>query len=126
MNQPEWLNSPQVEACLSLWPGTDQSRGFVARWLAWCLKLEAIRDANLGEQINEDSEFIEHRHDQAILTNLCLKEGAPVLEPQQASLPFAKSLTMLELDLRGRGSAAWRAVYRTVSGLGSIRRRLRG
>ena len=122
VDRPDWLEAATIEASVSLWPASAESREFVAAWLDWCLTLEAIRDARPDELAGEDPAFVEHRFDQSILTNLCLTRAAPVLEVNEATLPLAKSVTMLELDLRARRSGAWRLLYRAVTGLGAWRR----
>jgi hypothetical protein len=92
------------QATLSFWTNTPQSRAFVEAWLHWCLQLDAIRDALPEEREHEAEDFVEHRHDQAILTNLAIVRGAYALAPREESLPFAKSASVLELDLRARDS----------------------
>lgn len=105
------LDAPSVQATLSLWTNTPQARAFVQRWLDWCLQQEVIRDALPQERAFEAADFVEHRHDQAILTNLTYLEGAFALAPQPESLPFAKSASVLELDLRAKTSDAYRLLY---------------
>jgi hypothetical protein len=101
---PAYLDHPSVEAVLSLWTTAPASVGFVREWQRFCLDPDVIGDA--PDPAKEDPDFVEHRYDQAILTNLAIRNGAPVLRPPEAVLPFAKSLMLLELVERARSSRA--------------------
>lgn len=118
-------NAASIEASISVWPNTAESRDFVESWLKYCLDLEAIRDATSDELDNEDEGFREHRYDQAILTNLVLVRDAPALDVLDSTRPFAKSVTALELDLRSRSNVFWRIVHRAITGTGAVRRNIR-
>jgi len=115
-----------VEAVISLWSASAESRAFVEAWRDWCLNLDAIRDDSEEEKTGEDPAFIEHRYDQAILTNLTELRRAPSLEVSREMLPFAKSITMIEIELRARESRFWRLVRGVLLRGASLRRRLRG
>ncbi|HWU02317.1 MAG TPA: hypothetical protein VN222_06215 [Novosphingobium sp.] len=114
--------APSIQATWSLWSNTPAARAFVERWLAYCLQFDAIRDASPAECAQEDEGFVEHRHDQAILTNLTLREGGFFVEPMEQTLDFAKSAAFLELDLRAREGGFYRLVYRLLLGLVTRRR----
>lgn len=113
---------PTIEASVSLWPNTPEARAFVAEWLRWCLTWEAIRDARPDELGGEAPDFVAHRNDQSVLTNLVAVTGAPAYDPQPQSLPFAKSVTLLELDLRSRNSVVYRWLWQAALVLGRLRR----
>lgn len=115
-----------VEAAVSLWTTNELSRRFLDAWLSWCLNLEAIRDDTPQEHRGEDPAFVEHRHDQSILTNLAVLEQAPVITPRADMLRFAKSVTMLELDQRGRDSLFWRLCRDGLLGLLKLRLKVLG
>jgi len=68
-NDKYW-NSPQIEAGFSIWKKTDFSIKILNEWLKYCSILEIINDENKNENF---SDFIDHRHDQSILTNLSIK-----------------------------------------------------
>lgn len=120
-----FLESPTIEASISFWRADAWSRGFVDAWLAACLDEEAIRDIRPDERSQQDPDFVEHRYDQAILTNLAVRHDAPVLTPSDGVLPFAKSISMLELDVRACHSRLHRAVRTALVGAASWRRQLR-
>lgn len=67
---PDWKQfaSPnQVQASVIVFRVGDRAREVVAEWLKWCKKPGMIDDE--GEAVKE------HRHDQAILTNIAMLEG---------------------------------------------------
>ena len=49
----------------------NYSEKFIEEWLTWCL-IKSIIDDEKDPYI-QDKEFIDHRHDQSILTNLQIK-----------------------------------------------------
>ena len=124
-NRPDILDMPSIQATISFWINTPSSRAFVETWLTFCLNIETIRDATPDEIASECPDFIEHRHDQAILTNLAYMRGAPVLDVDPATLNFAKSATMLELDLRARNNRFYALLLRAITGAARLRRRLK-
>ncbi len=97
-----------IEAVVSFWTRSDASLKFVSEWLDFCLQLDAIRDVTAEELEQQHPDFVQHRYDQAILTNLVIRQNAPVLKPAPKILRFAKSITMLEMDLRSRSNALYR------------------
>ena len=123
-NRPDILDALTIQATLSFWSNTPAARAFVKEWLGYCLNFEAIRDATPAEMAGEDAAFIEHRHDQAILTNLASLHDAPVLDVATATLEFAKSASMIELDLRARDNWFYACLYGAITGAARLRRRL--
>jgi hypothetical protein len=72
---PAFLDAPQVQAGFSAWQNTEASRDFVAEWLTWCQKAQALSDEITDPSIPNDPMFEDHRHDQSVLTLLMLKRG---------------------------------------------------
>jgi hypothetical protein len=119
-NDPWFLDQPITEAVVSIWPVSERSMAFVSQWLEYCLKVDAIRAVAPEEVAQQAPGFVEHRNDQAILTNLVLKLNAPVLEPRASCLPLAKSVSVLELDLRANRSRITSAFLRVLTTLFSF------
>ena len=115
-------DAPVVQATLSFWTNTPETRAFLEEWLHWCLNLEAIRDALPEEYAGESGDFVTHRHDQAILTNLAVLHDAPVIDPLPVTLDFEKSAAMLELDLRARKGRIATMLLRAIAGVAQWRR----
>lgn len=105
----EYQDHPVIEAAVSLWTVAQGSVGFVEEWLTHCLNPSVIGEH--ADQTEEDPSFVEHRYDQAVLTNLAIKRRAPLLRPEAAILPFAKSLTLLELAARAQQHRGWAMAY---------------
>ncbi|MDO9369815.1 MAG: hypothetical protein Q7T68_14705 [Sphingopyxis sp.] len=105
---PKYLDHPTVEAVISLWTTAPESLAFLDEWQRFCLDAEVIGDSQ--DPASEDPAFVEHRYDQAILTNLSIRHEAPTLHPPQRSLPFVKSLALLELLARSERNVAIRAL----------------
>lgn len=105
----EYQDHPAIEAVVSLWTNTPGSLAFVDEWLAHCLDPEVVGEA--ADVAAEDPAFVEHRYDQAVLTNLAIRHRAPLLRPDPAILTFAKSLMLLELAARAEAHRGWSGVY---------------
>ena len=72
-NTPEYINNKakQVTAGFQVYLNNERTREFVKEWLMYCCKPNLIDD-----NINTNDKYLpfkEHRHDQAILTNLAIK-----------------------------------------------------
>jgi hypothetical protein len=103
----QFLDPPTVEAVVSLWPHGPESNAFVRQWLDHCLQFDLISDPgpDAGAQhVN----FVEHRYDQSILTNLVIKEGAYALTVDPSILTYSKSVSMLEIELRSKRNIVFR------------------
>jgi hypothetical protein len=71
MDNEEAHNAYQLQAGYILLKNTPKSRDFISKWLYWAEKPEAIMDSDKSD---EYPEFIDHRHDQSILSLLYLKQ----------------------------------------------------
>src|SRR6266545_1140276 len=79
-DEPRFWHAPQVQATFSLWSG-KAAADFVSEWLSWCCDARCLTDAPNQCGLANREGFCEHRHDQSILTNLCVKYDVPPLEP---------------------------------------------
>jgi hypothetical protein len=69
-------NPKQAQASVIFVRNTQFARNFVKEWLLWCQMPNFINDS---PSVSDNSpNFKEHRHDQAILTNLAIKYGIPL------------------------------------------------
>lgn len=73
MQCKQFMYEDQVQASCIIIFNSKGTRKFVDEWLRWCIKPGFIDDSD-SELENVDG-FIEHRHDQAILTNMCYLYG---------------------------------------------------
>lgn len=66
----------QAQASVIIIRNTEKSKGFVKEWLKWCREPGLIDDSE--SKLPNSTEFREHRHDQAILTCVALKQNLPL------------------------------------------------
>jgi hypothetical protein len=72
---PEWdSNDKQVQASVIFFKVNQKTRDFVKEWLLWC-QMPGFIDDSPSKIPNYYDGFVEHRHDQAILTCLQIKYG---------------------------------------------------
>ena len=68
-----------VQASFSLWRASVQSRGFASRWMDLCAQPRLVNDDKGASGLPELPGFIDHRHDQSLLTLCCLELGIKAL-----------------------------------------------
>jgi hypothetical protein len=74
-DEEKYWNAHQAEAGILVFKNNLKTKGFVYEWLNYCKDPRIISDApNVSGKPNFES-FIDHRHDQSILTNLCIKHN---------------------------------------------------
>jgi hypothetical protein len=71
MNSNEYKNKHQMVGTVVIFKNTQEARNFVSEWLALCEQEKLISDK--PSLLEEDPEFITHRHDQSILSLLAYK-----------------------------------------------------
>jgi hypothetical protein len=64
---------PQVQATFSIWQKSSKALSFVDEWLTWCQRPEVITDDTNRLGLPDFDQFVAHRHDQSVLTNLVIK-----------------------------------------------------
>lgn len=76
-DEERFWTHPQVQATYSLWQNNRNVIRFVEEWLQWCCDPRILTDQdNQAGQPNHEG-FVEHRHDQSVLTNLVIKHQIP-------------------------------------------------
>lgn len=75
MDKPEIHKSTIIQAGFSFWRAGEKSRELIGKWMDLCSQRELVSDDPSVSGLPELPEFREHRHDQSLLTLLCLKEG---------------------------------------------------
>jgi hypothetical protein len=72
----------QIQATFSLWSGPAAIE-FVSLWLKWCTDRRCLSDDPNTCGLPDLPGFVEHRHDQSVLTNLCVQRNVvtPVAPP---------------------------------------------
>lgn len=72
-NKPEFIEHTQLQASCIILKCTRFSKNFIKEWLCWCMMPGMIDDS--PSKLQNIEKFREHRHDQAILTNLAFIHG---------------------------------------------------
>jgi len=93
----KYYESPQVEASVSAWRVGEKSKQFVEEWFSYCLNLEVVGDLKSND--NEIKEFVQHRYDQSILTNLVIKRNMKPILLSFDDMHYSKSLSLVDLGL---------------------------
>lgn len=73
INQNYCEGSKQVQASVIIVRNTQKARDFIKTWLCYCMMPGMIDDS--PSKFPNHANFQEHRHDQAILTSLAIREG---------------------------------------------------
>lgn len=84
-NFSKYYYSNQVSAGFQIYVNNERTRKFVKEWLYYCCLPGMIDDSTSKPMEHEEfAAFKEHRHDQAILTNLAIKYNIPLYrDPSQ-------------------------------------------
>jgi len=91
-DSPKYWDACQVQASFSMWQSCARVKEFVEEWLAFCTDPRILTD--MPNQCGEENfpDFIDHRHDQSVLTNLVIKHAIPCLGDQKRHTPFSKDI----------------------------------
>lgn len=93
-----YKDSSQIEATTSFWVVNSENRRVLEKWLGYCLDLKVVSDVT--DRSLEEKYFIEHRHDQSILTNLIYKNNLYYIKQNIGVCNLFKGIWVQELFLR--------------------------
>jgi hypothetical protein len=71
---------PQIQATHSVWKRNRATIDFVTTWLRYCCDPRIITDAPNMSGLDNLPGFVEHRHDQSVLTNLVIAASRPFMD----------------------------------------------
>lgn len=74
-DEPQYHDGPMLDASCLVVAKTGQSMQFISEWLRWCCNPALITDQPNECGLANFAEFIEHRHDQSILSLLARGKG---------------------------------------------------
>ena len=95
-------NHPLIQTSFSVWQRRDEALRFVAEWLRWCEQPQALVDAKIDPTITEFPDFVDHRHDQSVLTNLALLKRVRCFGDPHRSHPGTKDIDNLTDRMQSR------------------------
>ena len=80
MDGKKIASQPQIQATWSFWTPTAAAFAFLRAWRDACEDPRLVSDAPNTQGLPNYRDFIDHRHDQSLLTLLAYRNGAPVLD----------------------------------------------
>lgn len=72
-----YWNASQLEAGVSYWKVSVKTKEIVQEWLDYCKDYRILTDSENVSELQNHSSFIDHRHDQSILTNIVTRRSLP-------------------------------------------------
>lgn len=79
LDEPKYTDSEQITAAVVVCKNTPFARSFVHEWLTYAQDPRILTDLPNTQRLPNYPEFRDHRHDQSIMSLLCLKHDIPVL-----------------------------------------------
>ena len=99
---PLYKEHPQIQAGISVWEKHEASTALAAEWLRWASNPQALLDDQIDPTIPNAADFVEHRHDQAVLTLLVLKQGLKLVGSPLECHPAERRINSLIDRISGK------------------------
>jgi hypothetical protein len=80
MDSPKVHSSSPIQASFSIWINNPNSRNIINEWMALSAERQMISDDPSKSDLPELVDFLEHRHDQSLLSLVCLKRGLKAID----------------------------------------------
>jgi hypothetical protein len=93
---------PQIQATYSVWQKSRHSETFVDEWLSWCCVPGMLADETTHPGPSNFPDFVDHRHDQSVVTNLALRRGVTCFGDPNEKVPGSKDINNLVDLIVGR------------------------
>ena len=90
-DEPKYHSANQVLASIMAWKNCKESKDFLEEWLNYCKNKFINTDEPNISGLPNFGNFIDHRHDQSIYTNLIIKKGLKVRKFAHAVDPWEAS-----------------------------------
>ena len=85
--EPRFRSAIPIQASFSLWKNTAASRSFVRTWYDSCRDRRLVSDDPNVCGVANSPNFKDHRHDQSVLSLLCMRNGIVGLDTGSQSSP---------------------------------------
>jgi len=129
MDRSDILESFPIQASFSLWKAGELSRELVGEWMNLCARRQLVSDDPTITPLGEHGDFFENRHDQALLSLLCMKAGVKGLSlgPQKPGFDFRNPSRVSEFLFGDHGErrTVGRILKAILLPLEALERRLR-
>jgi hypothetical protein len=114
-DEPRYWEHPQIQATYSVWRKSQQAEALLNEWLKWCTTPGVLTDATALPHVQNFPDFIDHRHDQSVLTNLVIRHGIKCYGNPETAIPGSKDIDNLVDRIQGREmSIRYRNLSRAV------------
>jgi hypothetical protein len=107
-----YWNHCQIQPSFSVWQKNDFSLSFLEQWLRYCTDTRILTDIPNACGLPNFPDFIDHRHDQSILTNCALRQGVPGLGDPLGDTAFCKDDKNIDSVLKKMGVAPVKSIRR--------------
>jgi len=91
----EYWEHCQIQAGVSIWQHRRSALDLLEQWVHFCSRREVVSDDPNVLGLPNFPEFVDHRHDQSVLTNLCLKFGISALGSPGSRVENAHNINSL-------------------------------
>ncbi len=113
-DQKDYWNHCQIQASFSVWEKNEFSLSFVEKWLDHCTDARILLDTANTCGLPNFADFIEHRHDQSVLTLCAIKEKVRGLGDSLGPAPFCDNDKSIDQVLAKMGVPSVKSVRRIV------------
>ena len=111
-DKEEYWNHCQIQASFSVWQKNEFSLSFVEKWLYYCTDARILLDIPNTRVLPNFADFIDHRHDQSVLTICAIKEGIQGLGDPLCHTPFCDNDKSIDRVLAKMGVSSVKSVRR--------------
>jgi hypothetical protein len=128
MDTPQIHVAAPIQASFSIWRVSPYSRALVSEWLELCRQRQLVSDDPSVTPGGEHGDFQENRHDQALLSLLCMKKGVKGLSlgPRRPGYDFRNPSRVSEFLFGDQvGRAGWGFLRAALAPLEVLERCLR-
>ena len=124
MDSPQVYSSSPIQASFSIWINTPNSRNIINEWMALSADRQMISDDPSKLGFPELPDFYEHRHDQSLLSLVCLKRSIEGMDLGCDMPPIDAKHPWNVTELLSGKTGDFTAQGRLVAGLASVVERL--
>jgi hypothetical protein len=114
-DEPAYWDHPQIQATYSVWQKSERAETLVDEWLNWCTTPGVLTDDVALPHVENFQDFVDHRHDQSVWTNLVIKHGIRCYGDPEVPLPGSKDIdNLIDRILGNEMSIRYRSLSRAL------------
>jgi len=81
-------SKPVIQASFSFWRATEETRQFTSNWTRLCADRQMVSDDPIDIGLPDHDDFVEHKHDQSLLTLCCYQADLKAIYVGEAPPPI--------------------------------------